>query len=365
MKTVRSLATIVLMLASSVSPALAGQAKVLEADDQNIKIGAGVDRGVRQGMLAEVYRQAAPLIHPQTRENLGSPKVKIARIEITKVGAVSSEGRFIENYAPVQSGDIVESIEVAPTDEDQIRASVAQTRAEIQEIARSLASEIKTNQKAITDLRSTLRRIGSSEQRLKAIANDVRNMRERMVVIESRVVELEDNQQAMIMRDTAEVAHGMPEDMTELRVLRRGLNEEIYLQIGARTFQLSFEDNALIETMPGEEEAIMGEGVDDLLQPLPEEGEESPWYMVYWWIAPVIGVLGAVVIILLRFLKRPAAPSEATEEAAEAAEDDGFASVDDDEGFPEAPEVEADDEIEDFPEEIPEPEEVETAKTEE
>ena len=39
--------------------------------------------------------------------------------------------------------DIVESIEVAPTAEDQIRDTVAQTRAEIKEIARNLTAEIK------------------------------------------------------------------------------------------------------------------------------------------------------------------------------------------------------------------------------
>ncbi len=234
-----------LLLASS-TLALAGQAKVLSSDDSNIKIGAGVDRGVRVGMLAEIYRQAAPLIHPVTGENLGSPKVKIARIEITSVGAVSSEGRFVENYAPVEAGDVVESIEVAPTEEDQIRASIAVTQARFKEIADGLAQEITSNKKAITDLRATLRRIGSSEHRLRAIANDVANMRERMVTIESRIVELEDNQVAMIMQDSAE-ATSMVEDMTELRVLRRDETEEIHLLIGDRTYRLSFEDNALTE----------------------------------------------------------------------------------------------------------------------
>ena len=343
-------------------PALAGQAQVLSADDNTIKIGAGVDRGVRVGMLAEIYRQAAPLIHPVTGEDLGSPKVKIARIEITSVGAVSSEGRFVENYAPVEAGDVIESIEVAPTEEDQIRASIAVTQIRFKEIADGLASEIKNNQKAITDLRATLRRIGSSEQRLRAIANDVANMRERMVTIESRIGELETGQMQMIMQDSAE-AFSVSDDMTQLQVLRRDDSEEIHLLIGDRTFRLSFEDNALTEVIPGQAmgEMDMEGGVQDLLDPLPEEEEEAPWYMVYWWIAPVIGVLGAAAVIALRFLKRPAPEAE---EAAGADEEGGgeILAVDDG-GFPEA--EDGLDEIEDFEEEIPEPEKLEPAETEE
>ena len=330
---------------------------MLSADDNTIKIGAGVDRGVRIGMLAEIYRQAAPLIHPVTGEDLGSPKVKIARIEITSVGAVSSEGRFIENYAPVEAGDVVESIEVAPTEEDQIRASITVTQARFKEIAEGLAGEIKNNQKAITDLRATLRRIGSSEQRLRAIANDVANMRERMVTIETRIGDLEEGQVAMVMQDSAEAA-AMVDDLTELQVLRRDETEEIHLLIGNRTFRLSFEDNALTEVLPGQEGQMEG-GVEDLLSPMSEEEEEeSPWYMVYWWIAPLVGVLGAAAVIALRFLKRPA-QEEAGGAEGEEGGDELLAA--DDAGFP----VAADEEIEDFEEEIPEPEELEPAETEE
>ena len=189
-KLIRWLTAMVAVLTLMPRTAQAGQAKILMADDRVVKIDAGVVRGVRVGMLAEIYTQSATLVHPVTGETYGNPKVKIARIEVTKVGAVTAEGKFIEHYAPVQPGDIVESIEVAPTAEDQIRASVAQTRAEMKEIARSLAAEIKDHDKSITALRETLRRIGSSERRLQSIANDVRNMRERMVTFESRIVEL-------------------------------------------------------------------------------------------------------------------------------------------------------------------------------
>jgi hypothetical protein len=330
----------------------AGQAKILMADDRMVKIGAGVDRGVRIGMLAEIYRQSAPLIHPVTGENLGNPKVKIARVEVIKVGAVTAEGKFVEYYAPVQPGDIVESIEVAPTAEDQIQASVVQTQNEMRELARGLAAEIKDNDKAINDLRETLRRIGSSERRLQSIANDVRNMRERMVTFESRIVELEDTQQAMIMADTAEVKSLTPDDMTELRILRRDQEEAVYLQIGDRMYRLSFEENALIEENPavmmadGEGDEMVG---DDLLDP--EEEEEPGFFEAYWWVGVLVGVLGAIVVVLLRFLKRP--KFEATDDE-EGEEEDASGG---DLGFPEADD-DMDNEVEDFPE----PEEVEAVE---
>ncbi len=359
-KLIRWMTALLAVLVLMPKQAQAGQAKVLMSDDRMVKIAAGVDRGVRIGMLAEIYRQSAPLIHPVTGENLGNPKVKIARVEVIKVGAVTAEAKFIEHYAPVQPGDIVESIEVAPTAEDQIRASVVQTRNEMKEIARSLAAEIKDNDKSITDLRETLRRIGSSERRLQSIANDVRNMRERMVTFESRIVELEDYQQAAITADTAEVKTLTPDDMTELRVLRRDEEEAVYLQIGDRMYRLSFEDNALIEENPamlaGDDETVEGEMGDDLLDP--EDEEEPPWYEVYWWFAPVIGVLGAIVVVLMRFLKGSSASGvdEEEDEGEEDIHDDGngFPAADDDDELEELPE----------PEEIPEPEEVEAVKPE-
>ena len=358
-KLIRWLVASLIVLTMMPDRADAGQARIISSDDRTVKIGAGVDRGVRVGMLAEIYRQSAPLIHPVTGENLGNPKVKIARVEVVKVGAVTAEAVFIEHYAPVQPGDIVESIEVAPTAEDQIRATVSQTRNEIKEIARNLAAEIKGNDKAIGDLRETLRRIGSSERRLQSIANDVRNLRERMVTFESRIVELEDGQQALVMADTSEVKSLTPDDMTELRVLRRNDEEAVYLQIGARMYRLSFEDNALIEENPamlaGDDEAELPMG-DDLME-LDEEEKEPAWYEVYLWIAPLVGVLAAVVFVVMRFLKRPSPDVEEEDGEGESA-----AALDG--GFPEADGTEDLDDMEDFPnpEEIPEPEEVEAVE---
>ncbi len=71
-----------------------------------------------------------------------------------------------------------------------------------------------------------------------------------MVTFKERIVELEDYQQAMIIAARSEVKTLTPDDMTELRVLRRNEEEAIYLQVGYRMYRLSFEDNALIEEIP-------------------------------------------------------------------------------------------------------------------
>ena len=179
-----------------------------------------------------------------------------------------------------------------------------------------------------------------------------------MVTFESRIIELEDGQQALIMADTSEVKSLTPDDMIELRVLRRNEEEAVYLQIGARMYRLSFEDNALIEENPAmlteadDAELPMG---DDLMEL--EEEEEPAWYEVYWWIAPLVGVIAALAFVAMRFLKRPSDEEDDEEEGAAAGMNGGF---------PEADGTEDLDDMEDFPEpeEIPEPEEVEAVEPE-
>ena len=111
MKTlIRTFCLVTCWLMIGAIPTQAGQAKVLSADDNTIKIGAGVDRGVRIGMLAEIYRQAAPLIHPVTGEDLlglvfvdvhdprngcwrrgwdSNPRSTVRRMPVFKTGALS------------------------------------------------------------------------------------------------------------------------------------------------------------------------------------------------------------------------------------------------------------------------------------
>ncbi|MDP6777114.1 MAG: hypothetical protein QGI83_10155 [Candidatus Latescibacteria bacterium] len=337
---------------------LAAQAKVIKVEEETVHIGVGVDREVKTGTVAEIYRQTEPIIHPVTGENLGSPKVKVAEIEITKVGPTFSSGTYVVKYAPVKVGDLVEGLEVAPTAEEQMRSEVADARAEIKALAMSLAQEIKANKKGIDDLRGTLRRLSSSERRLTNLINAVANVRERMVVIEGHVRDLEAKQQAIIEQDSAEVQALSAENWHELNVLRRGDEEAIYLKVGDRFYRLSFEEDRLIEETPmamaaagtgampaAEAEADMSEEMG-LFDEETEEEEATPWYLAYWWVAPIVGLLGAVLLFIVKAMRRPV-EDEPEEGAAE--EQNGFIEVADDEEM-----------IEDIPEpddlEVPEPE---------
>lgn len=323
---------------------------VIKVEGKTVYVGAGADRGIQEGMVGEVYRKAEPIIHPVTGENLGAPSVKIAEIEITKTGPTFASGRYSVRYAPVEVGDVVVGLELIPTSEEKIKDEIAEARAEVKVLARGLANEIKSNQKAISDLRRTLRRIGSSERRLKTVINAVTNMRERMVSLEDRMQQLQTSQAELIERDTAEVETMMPADVHELGVLRRTEDEEIYLMVGDRSFRLSFEENRLIEEqlVSGIQggTALVGEDpVPSLFEDEPPPKEETPWYIAYWWIV-LLGPLGAVVLLVLKMMKRKA-PAEADEDEEDEAEEE-FAEVDD----------------EMMPEEIPEPEEVEAADAE-
>ena len=339
---------------------LAAQAKVIKVEEGTVHIGVGVDRDVKAGTVAEIYRQTEPIIHPVTGENLGSPKVKVAEIEITKVGPTFSAGNYVVQYAPVKVGDLVEGLDVAPTAEEQVRSEVADARAEIKALAMSLAQEIKANKKGIDDLRGTLRRLSSSERRLTNLINAVANVRERMVVIEGHVRDLEMKQQAIIQQDSAEVQALSAENWHELNVLRRGDEEAIYLKVGDRFYRLSFEEDRLIEETPmpmaaAGAAAMPAEAAEDdmasekgLFDEEATEEEATPWYFAYWWVAPIVGLLGAVLLFVLKAMRRPV-EDDAAEDGAD--EPNGFIEVadDDDEMLVDVPDVD------DVAEEEPEP----------
>ena len=336
------------------------QAVVIKADEKTVRVDVGADREIEEGMAADVYRQTEAIIHPVTGEDLGSPKVKIARIEIREVGPNFSVGRYVVRYAPVRPGDLVEGLEAAPSPEEQIRMELSQARSEIKALARSLADEINANKKAIADLRGTLRNISSSEKRIKGLVNAVRNMRERLVTYEGRLVTLEEQQQAMIVSDTAEVKTLSEADLHELKVLRRGDEDAIYLTVGDRVYRLSFEENRLIEeplsrtvsadvsgeTAPPAEGGMVSPA-DELFGEEDLGEGEKPWYLAYWWVALPLGLLGAVVLFLVKLMgRKQEAPAE--EEEAEVAEAE----------FPEVGDVEL------MPDVATEPEEVEALEEE-
>ncbi|MBT4501394.1 MAG: hypothetical protein HOC74_26940 [Gemmatimonadetes bacterium] len=93
-------------------------------------------------------------------------------------------------------------------------------------------------------------------------------------------------------------------------------------------------------------------GDEDLWTEDTDEEEAEPFYLKYWWIAPIVGVLGAVVLFLMKMMGRGKSTDEEEDAAAE-----GESGGDDD--FIDTGEL---DELEGLPEEIPEPEEAETVE---
>lgn len=292
------------------------KARVIKVQEKMIHLDLGSERGVQVGMLADIYRQTKTIFHPVTGENLGSPRVKIGRIEIRKVEPMSAVGYLVNQYANVFPGDLAEGIKIAPTIEEKTRTDLDEAQLEINTLARNLANEIKVNQKTIGDLRRTLRRIGSSERRLTSLINTVKNMRERMVSIESKVTTLEEQQMEMISQDTAEVGMIGSEDISDLGVLKRESGDEVYIRVGNRMFRLAFEENRLIEEpepvqiednleakfVPQSAATDETPSVEDLFSDVPQEA--IPWYRVYWWIAIPLGLLLAIGFLILKLMKR-------------------------------------------------------------
>jgi hypothetical protein len=342
MKTVLTiLITVVSLFGTSRADA---QSKIIKLEGKTVFIGIGLDRELKKGMQADIYRQVEPIIHPVTKVDLGSPRVRIGRIELKKIGPNFASARIMEKYVPLKVGDLVEGLDVAPTAEEEMREEVAEARSEIIMLTKSLADEIRLNQKSISDLKGTLRRIAGSEKRLNTLINAVRNMRERMVVMEGQIQNLETQQQMIVAQDTAEVKTLGMEDMTELKVLRRGDEESVYITVGDKTYRLSFEENMLIEESVVQ--ATAGDPADtsfdaDLDEDLFDEDlameEPESSILDYWWVALIVGVLGAVGMFLMKMMKRSG--GETDEEDDEEGEDE-FLEADEemDEMIPE-PEV--------------------------
>jgi len=95
------------------------QSEIIKLEGQTVFIGIGADHELKKGMQADVYRQVEPIIHPVTKIDLGSPRVRIGRIERKKIGPNFASARIMEKYAPLKVGDLVEGLDVAPTAEEQ------------------------------------------------------------------------------------------------------------------------------------------------------------------------------------------------------------------------------------------------------
>ncbi|MDA0709673.1 MAG: hypothetical protein O3B73_05615 [bacterium] len=168
--------------------------------------------------------------------------------------------------------------------------------------------------------------------------NAVQNMRERMVVFENRISTMEQQQQVFIARDSSEVSIkdqvvGMEERIKQLEAQQVEL-ENISMKMAAPP-----EQPAAVEKKPDAEP----EGVDALF---PDEGEEpeadSPWYLTWWFLAMVFGVIGLAAAGAVLILKR----KKGGNGAGSSGDGDGLANVS---GF-----EEADDLMDELPDDLPE-----------
>lgn len=304
-------------------------ATIMRVEGKVVEIDIGALRGISVGMTADILSEAGRVVHPITGEDYGSRKVKIGEMTIEHVNAETALGRLTVMYAPVKVGDVAEGLIAIPSAQERMQMEIDEARSEIKSLARNLAEEIKANKKAIEDLRKTLQRVGSSEKRLQGVMNAVQNMREKLVLVESRVGTLEQQQQILIAKDTAEVDVLGKLNINDLGVLTRGAGEEIILRVGDRSYKLNFETNKLEETqqppvvvptmeqpattlpMPQTEisppvvEASpkIEERIDDLFaEDKPEEPAE--WYYQWQILAPVFGFVGILLAGLILMMKR-------------------------------------------------------------
>ena len=295
-------------------------ATIVRVDGRQVTIDLGSARGIVVGMTADVLTEAGRIVHPVTGEDYGLSRVKIGEIQIEKVDLETSVGRLTVTYAPVKAGDVVDGLVILPSPEEKMRMDIDEARGEIRALARSLTEEIKSNQKAIEDLRQTLQRIGSSEQRLQSVMNAVMNMRERLVVVDSRISTLEE-QQKIAQESEGDVLGKL--NINDLGVLERGAGEEIFLRVGDRTYRLNFEANRMEAAVPPVPTAVgqpqptlpgaapLQDGSLDAL--FPESEVPTPWFMSWWFLIGVFGFIGllAGAAVLLAKMKQRAGAQNA------------------------------------------------------
>ena len=313
-------------------------ANITKVESKKVTLDIGATRGIVTGMKADILTNTGLVVHPVTGEDYGNRRVKIGEIEIVGVSAESSIGRIDVAYGPINVGDMVDGLVAIPSEQERMQMDIDEARSEIKVLARSLADEIKNNQKGIEDLRRSLQRVGSSEQRLRQVMNAVQNMRERMVVFENRIANMEEQQKVMIAQDSAEVSVRDQVAQMEGRIQQLETQQ-------AELENMSMKMVTMTDTSRGQMvETPVAE--DDLgaLFPEEEEAPASPWYLSWWFLAIVFGVIGLAAAAAVLMLKKKQGESSAGAEGGddEIAMDDGFE------------EVATDDLIEELPDDLPE-----------
>ena len=315
-------------------------ANITKVESKRVVIDIGSARGVIVGMKADVLTSAGQIVHPVTGEDYGNRRVKIGEIEIQSVNVESAVGRIVAAYGPIRVGDIADGLVVIPSDQERMQMDIDEARSEIKSLARSLADEIKGNQKAIDGLRRDLQRVGSSEQRLRQVMNAVQNMRERMVVFENRIATMEQQQKVMIAQDSSEVS--VKDQVFEMEQ-RIKVIETQQKELEAMSMKMA----TMADTMRGA--SVMQQGAqpttesDNLDALFPEEEvAETPWYLAWWFLAIIFAVIGLAVGVAILMMKKKKAQNTTGETMGGEMDGSGFE------------EIETDDLIEELPDDLPE-----------
>jgi hypothetical protein len=315
-------------------------ANITKVESKRVVIDIGSARGVIVGMKADVLTSAGQIVHPVTGEDYGNRRVKIGEIEIQSVNVESAVGRIVAAYGPISVGDIADGLVVIPSEQERMQMDIDEARSEIKSLARSLADEIKGNQKAIDGIRRDLQRVGSSEQRLRQVMNAVQNMRERMVVFENRIATMEQQQKVMIAQDSSEVSvkDQVLEMEQRIKVIETQQKELEAMSMKMATMPDSMQGKSAMQQ--GVQASAESDNLDALFPE--EEVPETPWYLAWWFLAIIFAVIGLAVGAAILMLKK---------KKTQGATGESVGGVMDESGFEE---VETDDLMDDLPDDLPE-----------
>ena len=310
-------------------------ANITQVEGNRVEIDIGSSRGIVVGMTADVLSDAGRIVHPITGEDYGARRVKIAEMAIVNVESESAVGHLVVIYAPVKVGDSADGLVAIQSPEERMQMDIDEARAEIKALARDLADEINGNKKAIDDLRRTLTRINSSERRLRSVMNEVMNMRERMVVMQSRMAQIEEYQTS-IDSDSSEVATQERIGEIEARMTQLESQQEELTTMAKQTKSAATDSGKA-----GMKSPSLDEPIDDLFDDEEEVVEETPWYMSLWFLGIVVTVVGLLIggaILFLKKQKGGGSPDSSDEMGDdEVLADDGFEEVGDDDMVEELP----------------------------
>lgn len=341
----RHLLIIALLLPSALFADLP-ETPVAKADKNTVQLKIGANRGLKAGMWLDVFRQEEQILHPITGEVLGSPKVKIAEVQVTKVLRTSAVGKITTSYAPILAGDLIRetgSVPMQPAETAAPAAHAGQRTAsllpeEVQKTADRLMWELNEIRANIAALSKTLTRISGVERAVTRMRGDLGAMQSTVASLKQEVESLKEKSSA------PQVVSVNRDNFEEFKVKHANLNVAVRsgpepLLIPVEAFAqillpyVKEEQQAAIDSLvrlkveemktagkpaaevrhaeppPRHEEDPMAE-----LQKLLDEGKAKPVWKVYletyWPAAAGAGVFLGLVIVVMKLLRRKKPPSD-------------------------------------------------------